>query len=156
MNQSPNAHLDELDKAILNQIQSAFPITPRPYAAVGDLLGLSEAEVVARVQRLVDDGIIRRIGANFNSRQLGYTSTLCAAHASPDQIERFIAVVNQYPGVTHNYLRRHHLNIWFTLIAESTDRLAEILQEISQLSGIAEIYSFPAKRIFKIQVDFAL
>ncbi len=156
MNNLPNAHLDDLDKAILNQIQSFFPITPRPYQAVGELLGLTEAEVVARVQRLVDDGVIRRIGANFNSRQLGYTSTLCAAHVPLDQIDRFIDVVNRYPGVTHNYLRRHHLNIWFTLIAESTDRISEILQEMAQQSGVAEIYSFPAKRIFKIQVDFAL
>ena len=156
MNLTQNAHLDELDKAILNQIQSSFPITPRPYAAVGELLGLSENEVVARVQRMVADGIIRRIGANFNSRRLGYTSTLCAAHVPPDQIEQFIQVVNHFPGVTHNYLRRHHLNIWFTLIAESTERIKEILGQIAQESGIPEIHSFPAKKIFKIQVDFAL
>jgi DNA-binding Lrp family transcriptional regulator len=156
MNQVKNAHLDELDKAILNQIQSSFPITPRPYAVVGESLGLSEAEVVTRVQKMVDAGIIRRIGANFNSRQLGYTSTLCAAHVPPNQIDQFIQVVNHYPGVTHNYLRRHHLNIWFTLIAESADRIAEILSEIARESGIPQIYSFPAKKIFKIQVDFAL
>ena len=128
MNQSQNANLDELDKAILNQIQSSFPITPRPYAAVGESLGLSETEVVARVQRMMQDGVIRRIGANFNSRQLGYTSTLCAAQVPPEQIDQFIQVVNQYPGVTHNYLRRHRLNIWFTLIAESTARIGEILE----------------------------
>jgi DNA-binding Lrp family transcriptional regulator len=156
MNQTQNAHLDKTDKAILNQIQSSFPLTPRPYAAVGELLGLTEAEVVSRVQRMMQDGIIRRIGANFNSRRLGYTSTLCAAHVPPDRIEQFIQVVNHYPGVTHNYLRRHHLNIWFTLIAESTDRISEILAKIAAESGIPEIYSFPAKKIFKIQVDFAL
>ncbi len=98
MNLTQNAHLDETDKAILNQIQSSFPLTPRPYAAVGELLGLTEAEVVSRVQRMMQDGIIRRIGANFNSRRLGYTSTLCAAHVPPDQIEQFIQVVNQFPG----------------------------------------------------------
>jgi DNA-binding Lrp family transcriptional regulator len=156
VNQFQNAHLEELDKAILNLIQSSFPITPRPYAAVGESLGLSEEEVVARVQRMVQAGVIRRIGANFNSRRLGYTSTLCAAQVPPDRIDQFIQVVNQYPGVTHNYLRRHRLNIWFTLIAESTERITEILAEIEKLSGIAEIYSFPAKQIFKIQVDFVL
>ena len=76
---------------------------------------------MARVQRMMQEGVIRRIGANFNSRQLGYTSTLCAAQVPPERIDQFIQVVNQYPGVTHNYLRRHRLNIWFTLIAESTD-----------------------------------
>lgn len=156
MNQLPNAHLDDLDKAILNLIQSSFPITPRPYAAVGESFGLSETEVVTRVQRMIDDGVIRRIGANFNSRKLGYTSTLCGAHVPPEGIDQFIQVVNKYPGVTHNYLRRHHLNIWFTLIAESTQRIDQILAEIGQKSGIAEIHSFPAKQIFKIQVDFAL
>lgn len=152
-NQPP---LDDIDRAILNQIQSAFPIVPRPYAATAEKLGLSEAEVLTRVQRLVDLGIIRRIGANFNSRLLGYTSTLCAAAVPPAQIETFNAVVNQYAGVTHNYLRRHRLNIWFTLIAPSAARLEEIIQEIKIKSGIREIYSFPARRIFKIQVDFAL
>jgi siroheme decarboxylase len=156
MNRSHNPRLDKLDKAILNQIQSSFPITTRPYAAVGEGLGLSEAEVVERVRRMAQEGVIRRIGANFNSRQLGYTSTLVAAQVPADRIEQFIRVVNQYPGVTHNYLRRHRLNIWFTLIAESTDRIGQILQEIGEQSGIAEIHSFPAKRIFKIQVDFAL
>lgn len=151
-----NIPLDDLDKAILNLIQSAFPITPRPYAVVGEKVGLSEDEVITRVQRLVQTGVIRRLGANFNSRRLGYTSTLCAAEVPPAQIDRFIAVVNQYPGVTHNYLRRHRLNVWFTLIAESTERLAAILAEMQAQSGIAPIYSFPAKRIFKIQVDFAL
>lgn len=148
--------LDDIDRAILNQIQSDFPLEPRPYAAAGARLGLSEAEVLRRVQRLVDLGVIRRIGANFNSRLLGYTSTLCAAAVPPDQIEPFISLVNRYTGVTHNYLRRHRLNIWFTLIAPSTDRLEEIIQEIREESGINEVYSFPARRIFKIQVDFAL
>ncbi len=156
MTTQPNAQLDDVDKAILNLIQSSFPITPRPYAAVGEKVGLAEDEVVARVQRLVRDGVIRRIGANFNSRRLGYTSTLCAAEVPEEQIDRFIAVVNQYPGVTHNYLRRHRLNVWFTLIAENTERLAAILEEMQTQSGIAKIYSFPANRIFKIQVDFAL
>lgn len=156
MTTQPHAQLDELDKAILNLIQSSFPITPRPYAAVGNQVGLSEEEVVARVQRLVQAGVIRRIGANFNSRRLGYTSTLCAAEVPEEQIDRFIDVVNQYPGVTHNYLRRHRLNVWFTLIAENTERIAAILEEMQTKSGVAPIYSFPANRIFKIQVDFAL
>ncbi len=148
--------LDNTDRAILNLIQSDFPIVSRPYAAVGASLGLSEAEVLQRVQRLVDLGVIRRIGANFNSRLLGYTSTLCAAAVPPAQVDDFIQVVNRYTGVTHNYLRRHRLNIWFTLIASSPARLEEILQEIKDESGISDIFSFPAQKIFKIQVDFPL
>jgi len=145
--------LDELDKAILNEIQSYFPIVARPYAEMGQRVGAPEEEVLRRVQAMVDAGIIRRIGANFTSRKLGYTSTLCTASVDPEQLERFVAVVNKHPGVTHNYLRRHHYNVWFTLIAESPERLGEILQEISRATGV-EVLSLPAHEVFKIKVDF--
>lgn len=146
--------LDSLDKAILNEIQSNFPIVSRPYAEVGRRVGVSEAEVMARVRAMEESGIIRRIGANFTSRKLGYTSTLCAAQVPPEKLEHFVDVVNRYPGVTHNYLRRHRYNVWFTLIADSEERLNQILSEISQASGVPEILSLPAQEIFKIKVDF--
>lgn len=152
-NQKPKTDLDELDRAILNEIQSHFPIVSRPYEEMGKRVGASEGEVIRRVQAMYDAGIIRRIGANFTSRKLGYTSTLCAAEVAPEQLARFAEVVNRYPGVTHNYLRRHRYNVWFTLIAESEARLKEILAEISQATG-AEILSLPAEEIFKIKVDF--
>jgi DNA-binding Lrp family transcriptional regulator len=147
--------LDDLDRAILNEIQSHFPIVSRPYAEVGRRVGASEAEVLARVADMTEIGIIRRLGANFTSRKLGYTSTLCAARVPQDKLDNFVALVNRYPGVTHNYLRRHHYNVWFTLIAESTARLDEILKEISAASGV-EVLSFPAQEVFKIKVDFPL
>jgi siroheme decarboxylase len=146
--------LDDLDRAILNEIQSHFPIESRPYAEVGRRVGASEAEVLARVTALTAAGVIRRLGANFTSRKLGYTSTLCAARVPQDRLEDFVTVVNRYPGVTHNYLRRHRYNVWFTLIAESESRLTEILAEISQASGVSEILSLPAYEVFKIKVDF--
>jgi DNA-binding Lrp family transcriptional regulator len=145
--------LDDLDKAILNEIQSHFPIVSRPYAEVGSRVGAPEEEVVARVRAMMASGVIRRVGANFTSRKLGYTSTLCAAQVPEELLERFVEVVNRYPGVTHNYLRRHHFNVWFTLIAESLARLDQILAEISEASGV-EVLSLPAQEIFKIKVDF--
>jgi DNA-binding Lrp family transcriptional regulator len=145
--------LDDLDKAILNEIQSQFPLVSRPYAEVAGRVGASEDEVLIRVQAMYDAGVIRRIGANFTSRKLGYTSTLCAAGVPPEQLERFVDTVNRYPGVTHNYLRRHRYNVWFTLIAESTARLEQILEEISRSTGV-EVLSLPAQEIFKIKVDF--
>ena len=148
--------LDDLDRAILNEIQSHFPIDSRPYAEVGRRVGASEAEVLARVMAMVEAGIIRRLGANFTSRKLGYTSTLCAARVPAESLDHFVAVVNRYPGVTHNYLRRHRYNVWFTLIAESEERLNQILEEISQASGVTEILSLPAQEVFKIKVDFPL
>ncbi len=152
-NRELKTDLNELDRAILNEIQSHFPIVSRPYQEVGRRVGASEAEVIRRVQAMYEAGVIRRIGANFTSRKLGYTSTLCAAEVAPDQLEPFATVVNRYPGVTHNYLRRHRYNVWFTLIAESQERLTEILAEISRATGI-RVLSLPAKEIFKIKVDF--
>lgn len=155
-NPNPKNPLEDLDRAILNEIQSHFPLVARPYAEMGKKLGASEAEVLARVKNLHDAGIIRRIGANFTSRKLGYTSTLCAARVPPEKLEQFAQVVNRYPGVTHNYLRKHRYNVWFTLIAESPERLAEILEEIRRASRVEDILSLPAKEIFKIKVDFPM
>jgi DNA-binding Lrp family transcriptional regulator len=147
--------LDDLDKAILNEIQSHFPIVSRPYAEMGKRVGASEDEVMRRVQAMGDAGVIRRIGANFTSRKLGYTSTLCTASVPPEQVEQFAQTVNRYPGVTHNYLRRHHFNVWFTLIAKSPAKVEEILGEISKETGI-QVLSLPAYEMFKIKVDFPL
>ena len=146
--------LDEMDRLILNEIQSNFPIDAEPYLALAIKLGCSEVEVLERVQNLKDRAIIRRIGANCNSRRLGYTSTLCAARVPQDHMKKFVEVVNSYPGVTHNYRRDHAYNIWFTLIAPSVEEIERILREISDLTEVREIMSLPAERLFKIQVDF--
>jgi DNA-binding Lrp family transcriptional regulator len=149
-----NALLDEMDRMILNEIQSHFPIEARPYQVLGEKLGCSEEEVLQRVQDLKDREVIRRIGANCNSRKLGYTSTLCAAKVPSRLMARFVEVVNSYMGVTHNYRRDHDYNIWFTLIAPSEEKIERILREIIELSGVGEVISLPAERLFKIQVDF--
>jgi DNA-binding Lrp family transcriptional regulator len=152
-NQS-QAQLDEMDRMILNEIQSHFPIEARPYQALGEKLGCSEEEVLQRVQDLKDREVIRRIGANCNSRKLGYTSTLCAAKVPSRLMARFVEVVNSYMGVTHNYRRDHDYNIWFTLIAPSEEKIERILGEIMEMTGVGEVISLPAERLFKIQVDF--
>ena len=149
-----HAQLDEMDRMILNEIQSHFPIEARPYQVLGEKLGCSEEEVLQRVQDLKDREVIRRIGANCNSRKLGYTSTLCAAKVPSRLMARFVEVVNSYMGVTHNYRRDHDYNIWFTLIAPSEEKIERILREIVELTGVGEVMSLPAERLFKIQVDF--
>jgi DNA-binding Lrp family transcriptional regulator len=146
--------LDEMDRMILNEIQSHFPIEARPYRVLAETLGCSEEEVLQRVQDLKNREVIRRIGANCNSRKLGYTSTLCAAKVPSRLMERFVKVVNSYMGVTHNYRRDHDYNIWFTLIAPSKEKIERILGEIVELTEVGEIISLPAERLFKIQVDF--
>jgi DNA-binding Lrp family transcriptional regulator len=146
--------MDDKDRAILNEIQSDFPISSRPYHEVGKRTGLSESEVFERVRGLKSEGIIRRIGGNFDSRRLNFTSTLCAARVPEVDVEGFVQVVNTYPGVTHNYLRNHGYNVWFTFIAPSMSHIEDALDEISHATGVTEIVNLPAVKRFKIKVDF--
>jgi siroheme decarboxylase len=146
--------MDELDRKILNSIQSEFPVAVRPYEELGKRLDLSEDETFLRVKRLKEEGVIRRIGGNFHSSKLDFTSTLCAAKVPEENLKRFVEVVNRYPGVTHNYLRNHEYNVWFTFIAPSMGAIEEALQEISKITGVKKVHSLPALRMFKIKVDF--
>jgi DNA-binding Lrp family transcriptional regulator len=146
--------MDRIDREIINEIQSHFPLRSRPFREVGKKLHLSEKEVLLRVSRLKNEGIIRRIGANFNSRRLGFTSTLCAAKVPKDRLADFIEAVNRYPGVTHNYERDGDYNIWFTFIGESAKTIEQALEEIKAGTGINDLISLPAEKIFKIRVDF--
>ena len=148
--------IDDVDRAILNQIQSDFPLTPRPYLAIGQQLKLSEDRVLKRVRRLKDAGIIRRIGGNFTPHALGFVSTLCAAKVPPDKISRFAEIVNRYPGVTHNYRRENSFNVWFTFIAPSMDEIEANLKQIAAETGVTDILNLPATKVFKIKAEFKI
>jgi DNA-binding Lrp family transcriptional regulator len=146
--------MNKTDRNILNEIQSDFPISSRPYHDLGIRLDLTEDEVIEAVGRLKDEGVIRRIGGNFHSAQLNFVSTLCAAKVPEEKIDMFVEVVNDYPGVTHNYLRKNAYNIWFTFIAEEMAHIDDALREISGKTGVTEILNLPAEKMFKIKVDF--
>jgi DNA-binding Lrp family transcriptional regulator len=146
--------IDDVDKAVLNRIQSDFPITSRPYRTMAEDLGLSEDEVLKRVSRLKASGIIRRIGGNFSPEKLGFVSTLCAAKVPEDKISQFAEVVNRYPGVTHNYRRENTFNIWFTFIAPKMDEINANLEQIAAETGVTDILNMPATRVFKIRAEF--
>jgi DNA-binding Lrp family transcriptional regulator len=148
--------MDDIDRKILGTIQSGFPISPRPYRDLSDRLGLSEEDIFARVASLKKKGIIRRIGGSFDSRCLGFTTTLCAAKVPDNGIRLFAEEVNKYPEVTHNYLRKHEYNIWFTLMATDQREVDQLIREIMQATGVGEIITLPAKRSFKLLVDFEL
>jgi len=149
----PNS-LDDIDKAIINRIQSEFPITSRPYLTLADELNLSEEEVLERVARLKTSGIIRRIGGNFVPAKLGFVSTLCAARVPVDKVAQFAAVVNRYPGVTHNYQRDNEYNVWFTFISPSMDEIEANLKKIVAETGVEDILNLPATKVFKIKAQF--
>ncbi|MDX6667620.1 MAG: siroheme decarboxylase, partial [Solirubrobacteraceae bacterium] len=115
--------LDEMDKRLLNLLQGSFPLEPRPFARVGEAAGISEDEVMSRTQRLLDERIIRQVTPIFDTRALGYGSMLVAAKVDPDNPHRAAQVINAHPGVSHNYLRNHEFNLWFTIAVESDSRL---------------------------------
>ncbi|MBF0377919.1 MAG: Lrp/AsnC family transcriptional regulator [Desulfamplus sp.] len=146
--------IDDTDKNILNRMQTSFPIAPNPYKLISQELGISEDELLERLIKMKNDGIIRRIGGNFGPYKLGFFSTLCAASVPDDKLEIFITVVNKYSGVTHNYMRSHRYNIWFTFIAESMNIIEKNLKEISKKTGVDDILNLPATDVFKISANF--
>lgn len=145
---------DQTSKDILNRIQADFPIHPRPYKVLAEELGLSEDQLIDRIEQMKQEMIIRRIGGNFSPDRLGFYSTLCAARVEPDKIELFARTVNAFSGVTHNYQRNHQYNIWFTFIAPSVQEIKECLETISQKTGVTEILNLPATHVFKIAANF--
>mmetsp|Transcript_19054 Transcript_19054/g.8862 ORF Transcript_19054/g.8862 Transcript_19054/m.8862 type:complete len:152 (-) Transcript_19054:1628-2083(-) len=148
--------MDEIDKKILNCIQSNFPITKRPYLIIAEKLKLLEEQVIKRLLLLKKRGIIRRIGGNFKPHKLGFVSTLCAAKVPEEKIEVFKRKVNSFPGVTHNYQRENEYNIWFTFIARSMEEIKAHLKEIAKETGVSHILNLPATNVFKIKAEFDL
>jgi DNA-binding Lrp family transcriptional regulator len=147
--------VDELDRKLLKLLQNNLPITPEPYKDLALSLHIDQKEVLYRVKKLKEKGIIRRIGGVFDSRKLGYKSTLCAMSVPRERLREVKEIVNSYPGVTHNYLREHSLNMWFTLIEPSQEKLERTISEISQKTGLP-VRNLPALRLFKIKVEFQI
>lgn len=146
--------MDSINTRLLNRIQRSFPTTSTPYRDIAQELGLTEAEVLNRIRQLKEAGFIRRIGGIFDSKKLGYKSTLCAMKVPPERVEEVAEIVNQYPGVTHNYLRNHQYNLWFTLIAASDSDIENTLEEIKTKCSILDLLNLPSLCMFKINVDF--
>ncbi len=141
---------------VLNTIQSGFPIVADPYGALGEQLGIERDEVRTAIATLYRRDMIHRVGASFDSRKLGYTSTLCAM-AVPGgraELERVAAIVNAFPQITHNYGRDNRYNLWFTLITRTPEEKERIKQLIRERSGVDEILDMPASKMYKIRVDF--
>ncbi|HDQ04724.1 MAG TPA: Lrp/AsnC family transcriptional regulator [Deltaproteobacteria bacterium] len=146
--------MDEIDKKILNILQKEFPLVENPFAIVAEKCGISEEETLARVQKMKDEGIIRRIGAVFDGAKLGRVSTLCAARVPEDKIELFVKTVNANKNVTHNYRRDDEYNIWFTVSAANAKELESFLDEVKEKTGVADILDMRAVKTFKINASF--
>lgn len=149
-----SAAIDEMDKKILNLIQSRFPVDQYPYKVLADQTGLSEEEAWERVERLRSNGFIRRIGAVFDSSGLGFHSTLVGAKVDPVLIDELAKKINELPGITHHYQRSDEFNLWFTLTARDPGSITKTIEEVKGWEGVMDILNLPALRTFKIKVDF--
>jgi siroheme decarboxylase len=150
--------LDETDKKLLNLMQGSFELCARPFAHVAQLAGIPEAEVMQRVQRLLDGRIIREITPIFDTRALGYSSMLVAAKVDPEFPHRAAQFINTHPGVTHNYLRDHDFNLWFTLATEPGSALGldGTIDVIKAKTGAHSVRQLPTLKLFKIRMDLEM
>jgi siroheme decarboxylase len=150
--------LEELDRRLLNLMQGKFPIEPRPYARVAQLAEIDEQQAMARVQHLLDQRIIRQVTPIFDTRALGYSSMLVAAKVDAANPHRAANVINAHPGVSHNYLRNHEFNLWFTIATEPDSKLGldGTLQALAAEAGAESVRQLPTLKLFKIRMDLEM
>jgi siroheme decarboxylase len=157
MNRVPD--LDFTDRLLLSLLQNEFPLRADPWDRVAEETGISTDEVLARLTDLSSKGILRGIGPIIETRKIGYAaSTLIGLKVPQEKIEETAAIINEYPGVSHNYERDHEYNLWFTLACRSMDELGQVKQEILSRCNIPEerVLDLPIKTRFKIQVKFRI
>jgi DNA-binding Lrp family transcriptional regulator len=150
--------LDDLDKRLLNLMQGQFPIAPRPYEHVAREAGIDESEAIERVRRLLDERIVRQVTPIFDTRALGYSSMLVAAKVDAENPWRAANIINAHPGVSHNYLRNHEFNIWFTIATEPDSPLGldGTLEALASEAGADSIRQLPTLKLFKIRMDLEM
>ena len=142
--------MEALDRKILEIIQDDFPLEERPYAALGRRLGVSEEVAFEHVENLRKSGVIRRLGGIYDSRRLGYISRLCAGVVSEDKLDGFAAAADKIPAITHNYIRSHAYNVWFTVIARSETEIQETVRGLEAETALHDAHVLSASRMFKI------
>jgi DNA-binding Lrp family transcriptional regulator len=146
--------LDALDRRLLDDFQSGIPLAPRPFALMAEQLGVTETEVIARLQRLTEAGAVSRVGPVFRPRQVG-ASTLAAMAVPPERLAEVATLVNGFPEVNHNYEREHDFNLWFVLTAPDQTRLERVLDEIGRRAGLP-VLDLPMLAEYHIDLGFPL
>jgi siroheme decarboxylase len=150
--------LDEIDKRLMNLLQSSYPLEPEPFELIAAEAELETEEVKARTQRLLDERIIREITPIFDTRALGYSSMLVAAKVDAENPQRAARIINSHPGVSHNYLRTHEFNLWFTIATPTDSRLGldGTLDVLQRLTGAESIRQLPTLKLFKINMNLEM
>ena len=143
--------LDALDRRIINALQGGFPLSDTPYQDVAEGLGIDEATLLARLQRLLDTGVLTRFGPMFQVEAMGGAFVLAALAAPAERFEAVTALVNAFPEVAHNYRRTHRLNMWFVLATETPEGIADVLRRIEAAPGLPA-FAFPKRREFLVDM----
>ncbi len=146
--------LDLLDRKICNALQGSFPMVIQPFAAIGEALGIPEDEVITRIARLKRLNVVRQISAIFDTRKLGYKSTLVAMRFAPEKLLQGVHIISEHPGVSHNYERNHPYNLWFTIAVPPEKSLEETVMRLAQRAGAEATLILPTLHLFKIGVNF--
>lgn len=147
---------DDVDKALLTEVQKSFPVDHRPFHTLGEKLGISEQTCLERISRLKSTQVIRQLSAIFDTRTLGYQSTLAAMKVDPARVDEAAEVVNQHPGVSHNYKRNDPFNMWFTVAVPPSDSLEQVVNILHTLAKGEETIILPTLRLYKIGVKLDL
>ena len=142
--------MTELEQLLLSVVQDAFPLEERPYLVLAEQLGSDEQSVFAAVENLRQSGIIRRIGGVYDSKALGFISRLCAGNVPESALDAFAAAVNKIPAITHNYVRSHEYNVWFTVIAQSEAEIQKIVDDVCAKTELHNVHILSATKKFKI------
>ena len=148
--------MDKIDCQILEVLQNDFPLSEEPYEIIARKLQIPCAQLWDRVQSLMAEGVIRRIGASLDSNRLGYYSTLAAISIGKDKIDHAAEIIGRFPEVTHSYLRNDKYNIWFTIIATDNERIECILEQICTSLSLesSQVLNLPMKHLFKLNARF--
>lgn len=148
--------IDQIDGRLLNILQSDFPLSPTPFKEIAEKLNISEIQIIEKVTRLKEEGIIRQISAIFDTQALGYKSSLVAAKIDPSRVDDAASIINKHPGVSHNYLRNNKYNLWFTIAVPPKSRfgLEGTIRILKDQSGAQAMRLLPTIRLFKIGVKF--
>ena len=146
-----STELDALDRRILNALQGGFPVSPRPFAIVAAKLGLGEAELIARIDALLAAGTLSRFGPLYNAEALGGAVTLAAMAVPEARFDEVVELVNGFDEVAHNYRRDHAFNMWFVVACDAPDRIAEVLSEIEDKTGLP-VLDLPKEEEFFLEL----
>ncbi len=148
--------MDEFDKELLNEIQWTFPLVTRPFDAIAKKFETTPENIKKHLNDLKEIGVLRQLSAIFDTRKLGYTSSLVAMEIESEQLENVASQINRHPGVSHNYEREHQFNLWFTLAVPPGTDLKEELEKFNVLKGIKKVRMLPTLQLFKIGVKLDL